>query len=212
MFSLIGILMIKKHWTPRYVAARIRQGVFEKRHPTKPWFTPRAIALLEELLRDDDRVLEFGSGRSTIFFAKRCGHVLSIEHDSGWFASVQGRLSSFDNVDYRLKSLYARDAHVPEYVDFLNSLRDGSFTILVNDGRLRGLVARHSFHLVAPGGIFVVDNAERYLPNTFAVPSSRGLSDADDDWLEFQERTRSWRRIWTTNGVNTTLLLFKPCG
>ena len=176
-----------------------------------PWFTARAITLLEELLQDGDRVLEFGSGRSTIWFAKRCSHVLSIEHDSRWFASVQGRLSSFDNVDYRLKSLHAQDGHVPEYVDFLNSVPDGSFTILVNDGRLRGLVARYSFDKVAPGGIFVVDNAERYLPNTFAVPSSRGLSAADGDWLEFQERTRSWRKIWTTNGVTTTLLLFKPC-
>lgn len=203
--------MIKKHWTPRYVSARIRQGVFEKRHPTKPWFTSRAIALLEDLLGDDDRVLEFGSGRSTIWFSRRCSHVLSIEHDNRWFGIVQGRLSGFENVDYRLKSLQAQDENIPEYVGFLNSIPDKSFSILVNDGRLRGLVARYAFDKVAPGGIVVVDNAERYLPNTFAVPSSRGLSAPDADWSEFQERTRSWRRIWTTNGVTTTLLLFKPC-
>lgn len=204
--------MIKKHWTPQFVAARIGQIWFEKRNPGKPWFTRQAIALLEQLLQKNDKVLEFGSGRSTVFFATCCAHVLSVEHDDTWFAIVDRQLSGFSNVDYRLKSLHAQEGSLPEYVDFLNSIPDESFTILVNDGRLRGLVAKYAFDKVAPGGVVVVDNAERYLPNEFTVPSSRGFSAPENDWQEFYERTRSWRKIWTANGVTTTLLLFKPCG
>jgi putative heme iron utilization protein len=49
-------------------------------HPNWPWLTKEAILLLERLLRPDDIGLEFGSGRSTIWFAERVEKLISIEH------------------------------------------------------------------------------------------------------------------------------------
>ncbi len=53
-----------------------------------PWMTEAAIYKLDELLKEDDSVLEFGSGGSTIFFSKRCLIVFSVETSQEWGSNV----------------------------------------------------------------------------------------------------------------------------
>lgn len=53
-----------------------------------PWIVPEAIFQLEELLTKDDIILEVGAGGSTVFYAKHCGYVTSIETDYDWGAKV----------------------------------------------------------------------------------------------------------------------------
>jgi hypothetical protein len=65
--------------TPRYVCNRTRQYLYERRHPDAQWLTPAAIGLLGSLLRPTDGGAEFGSGRSTIWFAERVTGLTSIE-------------------------------------------------------------------------------------------------------------------------------------
>lgn len=50
-----------------------------------PWFTEGAKAWLDVHIRGTDRVLEFGGGRSTIFWAARAGMVTSVEASPDWF-------------------------------------------------------------------------------------------------------------------------------
>jgi hypothetical protein len=61
----------RSHRTPRYVYHRTRQLFYERAHPADPWLTPAAIGLLSTLLRPADTGVEFGSGRSTLWFAAR---------------------------------------------------------------------------------------------------------------------------------------------
>ena len=50
-----------------------------------PWFTEGSKAWLEANIRGTDRVLEFGGGRSTIFWAARAELVTSVEASPDWF-------------------------------------------------------------------------------------------------------------------------------
>lgn len=202
--------MIKKHWTLRYLFARLRVMSFEKRHPDAPWLTAASIDLLGQLLLRTDRVLEFGSGRSTVWFAGRCAHVTSIEHDERWFSFVEKKVLQLGNVDYMLRSTATGSAVSSAYIRVLEELPDRSFDVLVNDGRLRDLVAEHGIAKLRSGGLMVLDNAERYLPNMFHVPESRLERAPEGAWIKFAEETRQWRRVWTCNGVTATLLMFKP--
>jgi hypothetical protein len=54
-----------------------------------PWITMGAIIALEEIIKPMFSVLEFGSGGSTIFFAKRCSSVLSYETNIEWYNKVK---------------------------------------------------------------------------------------------------------------------------
>ena len=53
-----------------------------------PWLTPKSILKLDDLLTEDMKVLEFGSGGSTLFFSKRVKSVLSFESDQSWIDKV----------------------------------------------------------------------------------------------------------------------------
>ena len=81
-----------QHWTPRYIWNRLALMAYERQHPDRPWLTRAMIENLDTWLRPDDVGLEFGSGRSTIWFAQKVGHLTSVEHHPGWYAKVNDRL------------------------------------------------------------------------------------------------------------------------
>ena len=58
-----------------------------------PWIAFRAIDLLERFVRPGCRVLEWGCGGSTLYFADRGCHVLSIEHEPEWASIVHRKLT-----------------------------------------------------------------------------------------------------------------------
>jgi len=62
----------------------------------RPHMTDVEIALLEAVLRPSDRVWEWGSGHSTVWLARRCRYVTSVEHDAGWAQTTVSLLSAFE--------------------------------------------------------------------------------------------------------------------
>src|SRR6201986_192616 len=100
--TVAGHPLVQSHQTPRYVYHRARQIRYERPPPDAPWLPPAAIRLLGRLLRPADRGAEFGSGRSTTWFASRGAALTSVEHDTRWHATVAARLKDrgLDNVEY----------------------------------------------------------------------------------------------------------------
>jgi hypothetical protein len=92
------------HWTPRYILDRMILGVHQRFNPDAPWLTKNAIWCLRQLLRPSDIGLEFGSGRSTVWFAQRTAYLTSVESDSGWWLRVKTAIEkkSLRNVNLRL--------------------------------------------------------------------------------------------------------------
>ena len=93
-----------RHWTPRYIKNRIALEIWGKRNPNAPWLTRDAIRLLDDYLEPSHVCLEWGSGRSTRWFAGRVAHITSVESDPSWYARVESVLSAarVSNVDHRL--------------------------------------------------------------------------------------------------------------
>jgi len=73
------------HLTPRYIWNRLALIVYEQNNPNLPWITRDMINILETWLRPTDIGLEFGSGRSTSWFASRVSHLTSVEDNSEWY-------------------------------------------------------------------------------------------------------------------------------
>jgi hypothetical protein len=53
-----------------------------------PWYTYPAIEYLQQLDFRDRRVFEWGSGNSSLFWARVAGRVTSVEDDTDWFERV----------------------------------------------------------------------------------------------------------------------------
>ena len=68
-----------------------------------PSYSVAAMHFLEERLKKDMKVFEFGSGLSSLFYARKCKNVTAIEHDPSWYYEVKSRNSS--NLSIYLKDL-----------------------------------------------------------------------------------------------------------
>jgi len=83
--------------------------------------------------------------------------------------------------------------------------------VILNDGKYRDLIALGCLDKLKTGGLFILDNAERYLANDFSVPASIGKNEErmTNEWKRFNQLTCGWRRLWFSDGISTTLLLIK---
>ena len=96
--------------------------------PERPWIVPAAIGWLRRRIRPDWSVLELGAGRSTVWFARRAGRVVSFEDNEFWVDQTRARLidEHLDNVDLCF-------APVEALPDAVAELPDASFDLVVTD-------------------------------------------------------------------------------
>ncbi len=188
----------------------MRSTVYRWRHPDEPWFTPAAIAFLRRQLTPQSRVLEFGSGGSTLWFAARCGRIDSIEHQEEW---ARGVAESIRNAGLQ-ESAVVRHVPAGRYAEETMTFADDSFDLVVVDAIRRADCVIAALPKLRPGGWLVIDNANRHLPGNCPGPASLRAFDLSDPehvkWRDLQERFAAWEQIPTSNGIWETLLLRKP--
>ena len=123
-----------------------------------PWLTDRAISFLDNYLREhpDAKVLEFGSGGSTVWLAQRAKSVVSIEHHDAWYSEVSKTL-----VNKGLMPVVKYIHHPLPYYNVVDDFEADSFDLILVDGRNRKGCLKHSLRLLKSGGILVLDDAQR---------------------------------------------------
>lgn len=205
------------HWSVRYLINRAIEKLYRITHPRLPWLSPKANRLLKTWLQPSFSGLEFGSGRSTIWFARHIKYLTSFEHNPTWFDKVTGMLKNagLSNVTYYLKPREADkepDGIGTDYINSIGKLPDGSFDFILVDGVYRAECANHILSKLKSGGLLVIDNANLYLPCKSHSPRSRTAASgpASPRWGEFLKAVQNWRCVWTSNGVSDTAFFFKP--
>ena len=141
-----------------------------------PWWTYRAVDVVDVWLAarpSPARVFEYGSGASTLWLAKRSAEVHSVEHHAEFGAMMAERLAEVPNA--HLAVVEAADSSSPRvpsgkeghggldfaaYVDALDRV-EGSFDLVVVDGRAREACLAKALPRLARGGIVVYDNSAR---------------------------------------------------
>lgn len=125
-----------------------------------PWYTYPAIDFLSQRDFTGKRVLEFGGGQSTLWWAQRAETVLTIEEDETWHRSLKQSVPA--NVDLRFVPADRETRKVGEIQAILNAQNNLPFDVIVVDGHLRREAAALAFSFLAAGGALILDNAEGY--------------------------------------------------
>jgi len=204
-----------RHWTPRYIFNRIVEKIYRRRNPNLPWLSPQANEFLQGWLKPSHTGLEFGSGRSTLWFARRVAALTSIEHNPEWYDRVSRMLKAdrLANVNYQLhtKEEAAPDGQ-PAYVRAAQSIPANSLDFVLVDGIYREQCMLAALDKIRPGGILILDNVHLYLPGKSHSPNARGLTKgpASPAWAEVEAQLQNWRCDWSSNGVSDTAIYFKP--
>lgn len=140
-----------------------------------PWWTFKAsdqvAAVLEK--KPDARVFEWGSGASTAWLSRRAGSVTSIEHDAAWAEIVRPVLpanAAVTVVEPAVatggvgEELSEKDGFAGlDFADYVAAVDrcEGTFDLIVVDGRARNACFRHAVSRLSPDGVLVFDNVDR---------------------------------------------------
>ena len=150
-----------------------------------PWITFKAREWLDSYLKPYMYVFEYGSGGSTIFLSRRVNKLISIEHDKGYYSKVSSVLSKegISNCEYVLSEpeknisggmlSYCLKSYTStaikytgmgfeNYVKNIEKYPDGSFDLVIVDGRARSSCIPHTLSKIRPGGYLMLDNSERH--------------------------------------------------
>ena len=190
---------VKLSSIPHYLASPLRiwdqwhYQRFLSRNPEVPWISRGCIEYLDGVLTQDMRALEWGSGRSTRWYARRVAHILSVEHDSTWHATVTERLRALENAECRLIPLEhpvsaptrAQYDPLPKYVAVAQSFDRESLGFVVVDGHYRQACVRAALDRLRPGGLLLIDNSNWLTPEEWGVPSTWHLRHQSGDRAAF---------------------------
>ena len=126
------------------------------RRPSLPWICYEGIGYLKWKLGPASRVLEFGSGMSTLWYAKHAKEVCSVEDYRPWYEKVQNllRKDGVSNVTYRFAE------HSDQYVEFMKGDREG-FDLIMVDGSHRSRCIANSAALLKRGGVLYLDDSDK---------------------------------------------------
>jgi hypothetical protein len=118
-----------------------------------PWYTYPATEYLRTIDFTNARVFEYGSGHSSVFWARISKEVHCVEDKREWAASVR----EFGVPNLTVYDSSGRDDYVrmPERVG-------GLFDVVVIDGRFRHDCVHVACRVSKPTGIIVFDNADWY--------------------------------------------------
>jgi hypothetical protein len=150
-----------------------------------PWMNYAVVAFLERRLNKTLSVFEYGSGYSTLFYARRVRNVISVEYDQAWIASIGPRLPPNASV------LFVPDDVDGDYCRAIARSGD-SFDVVVVDGKDRENCVKQSMQALSSRGVIVLDDSQRagYAPaisyaqdNGYLTVDFEGLKPTESSWF-----------------------------
>ncbi|NOT74807.1 MAG: FkbM family methyltransferase [Cyclobacteriaceae bacterium] len=119
-----------------------------------PWVTYSFIYFIRERLKQDQVLLEYGSGNSTLFYSKYVKKVFAVEHEQGWHKEISSIVKSNARVD--LVALNENGAY-SKYAQSVGEPLD----IIIVDGRDRVNCLKNGVDSLTQRGIMILDDSER---------------------------------------------------
>ena len=173
-----------------------------------PLLTPKANKFLKDFLSKniDARVLEFGSGASTVWLSKRTGNLVSIEHDRDWYDNVKNSIEQHESCS----SVDLKILPTP-YYSVCNEFPDEHFDVIIVDGRDRIKCLESSIRILKKGGFLILDDAQRaryekaaWLLQDWEFTRSISPTRQTHWWqkpLKFEALASDWSKVLEQNSI-----------
>lgn len=155
---------LRAWWTGRPVDA--------SGHPL-PWITYPAIDFIAQFDFSDASVFEWGSGFSTLWWAKRCKHIATVESNAAWIPYIKTLLPpAVELIETPL------DREIEAGAINKHAARAFDVIVIDNNGPFRWRCAETAVPKLAPGGMVLLDNSDQCL-KACDVLRGHGLTQID---------------------------------
>jgi len=119
-----------------------------------PWVTYPFIDFIRERIKKQHTVFEFGSGNSTLFYAKYAGTVVSVEHNKEWHDKIVSEKAE------NAEMIYCDLEYGGDYCRMPVKLGK-KFDLIIIDGRDRVNCCKTAPEALSENGVIILDNSER---------------------------------------------------
>jgi hypothetical protein len=155
---MIGLFTVPESYliSTGYIDSFLYRSLKDSNGENLPWMNYPIISFLKDKLHKDISVFEYGSGASTLFFAKRTASVTSIEYDKEWYKTIVNEISDRQNALIHFQS------HNEDYSKSIENFGKGEkFDLIVIDGRDRVKCAINAFPFLSDKGVLIFDDTQR---------------------------------------------------
>jgi hypothetical protein len=146
------------HRTGHFRSSLLGKAMTKNGEPL-PWYTYPCIDFLKNRSYTAKSVLEFGAGQSTLWWATRAIHVVTLEGDKEWYEKIAS--AKPQNVELHLVSMESADACVSDVNKVLGK-NNCHYDVIVIDGLYRYEMTNIAKTLVTEDGMIIYDNAEGF--------------------------------------------------
>lgn len=119
-----------------------------------PWMNYAVIRFLEGRCMKDFQLFEFGSGYSTLFYARLVQRVTSVETDTKWLRRVE------EIVPENVTMIFKNQDIDGEYCRVINSTGQ-KYDVVIVDGEDRVNCIKQSIEALTSRGVILLDDSER---------------------------------------------------
>lgn len=120
-----------------------------------PWYTYPAIEFIEDKIKSDFKVFEYGSGHSTLWWANKVQEIVSIESNKNWYNYLKSSLINRENISLCLCE------EAQDYIQKINEFPPQYFDVIIVDGEHRPECAKEAYLRLKDNGFIILDDSDR---------------------------------------------------
>jgi len=136
-----------------------------------PWITFRAKKWLDNYLKPNMSLFEFGCGGSTLYFSKKVKEVVSIEHNKKYYNAIFKimKQKNISNCDLQLidvpklnkSNIDIYNSSAKKYAMSISKFPNGYFDLIFIDGIERNPCIKFAIKKIKQGGFLMLDNSRK---------------------------------------------------
>ena len=148
-------------WLRRIYSGILYHRIYRLKYPESPYYVPSVVKLLSDSLNKQSKIFEYGSGISTVWYARRVESLIAIEHNEEWYSKVTNWLKKNMLNNVELKHIPLHNNLSQKYASAITKYADKYFDIVAVDGRDRVNCIQQAANKVKIGGMLILDDSHR---------------------------------------------------
>jgi len=155
--------LTKSGWVLSYMT---RRSIDAEETPLAWWSYP-ALTFLKERLNKSMTVFEYGCGYSTLWMAKKCSKVYSVESDAAWYERMKMVIPGNVEIIHRPQESFASEISTDER-------HAKAYDVVIIDGADRVNCAKQCEYGLKDDGVIIFDNCGTRWKEGFEYLMERG--------------------------------------